>query len=363
MPIPDDAAAMAASTVRRLFARRSLRLPGTRLGAVAYPSPTSPRSHWHYWWQAHYLDCLLDEHLRNPDGDALADARRLARGIWVRNGGRWRNAYYDDMAWLALALQRLDGVEGRRRPRRRVRVLGLALESAQTPDLGGGVYWNTTRDYKNTPSTAPAALFFARAGDTVRAQELLDWLRARLFDTETGLYLDGVKAGGQVERTIHTYNQGTVLGALVATGGKENLARADALIRAVADHVADDDGALPLSAEGDGGLFTGILGRYLALAAVTPGIDADAAVTARTLLDATAGRLWAGRTEVGVPGAIGARVDRPGPAGTRAARAGSDTTAFLFPPRQDGPVSLSSQLQAWTVLEAARACRHRLPRY
>jgi predicted alpha-1,6-mannanase (GH76 family) len=327
MPIPDEAAPVAAASVRQLFARRSLRVPGTRLGAIAFPPPTSPRSHWHYWWQAHFLDCLLDEHLRDPGGDALTEARKLARGIWLRNGGRWRNAYYDDMAWLALALQRLDAVDGRRRPRRRVRNLAGALRSAHTQDLGGGVFWNTTRDYKNTPSTAPAALFFARAGDTARAQELLDWLRARLYDQESSLYLDGVKADGRVERSLHTYNQGTVLGALVAVGGRENLQHAADLVEAVAREVAGDDGVLPLGAGGDAGLFTGILARYLAQVSLS-GVGPVASQLARSLLDATANHLWSGRLQV-------------------------QGREFLFPPRQERtPVSLSSQLQAWMVLEA-----------
>ncbi|WDF33698.1 glycoside hydrolase family 76 protein [Arthrobacter agilis] len=328
MPIPHAAAPTAAATVRRLYARRSLHMPGTRLGAIAFPPPTSAHSHWHYWWQAHLLDCLLDEHRRAPTGDALDEARRLARGIWLRNGARWRNAYYDDMAWLVLALQRLDAVDGRRRPRRRVRVLGDALRSAHTPDLGGGVYWNTARDFKNTPSTAPAALFFARAGDTPRAQELLDWLRGRLFDTERGLYLDGVKADGRVQRAVYTYNQGTVLGALVAVGGTRNLAHAAALVEAIAREVAGDDGVLPLAADGDGGLFTGILARYLAEAAVAD-VGHTAATAARRMLDATAAHVWDSRRSTG--------------------------GELTFPPPQDGPVSLSSQLQAWMVLEAHAA--------
>lgn len=331
MPTPDDAAAAAASSVRDLFAHRSLRVPGTRLGAIAYPAPTGPRNHWHYWWQAHYLDCLLDEHLRDPVGPALREARKLARGIWLRNGGRWRNSYYDDMAWLALALQRLDAIDGRRRPRRRVRALGDALRSAHTQELGGGVFWNTTRNYKNTPSTAPAALFFARAGEQARAQDLLDWLRARLFDPATGLYLDGVKADGTLERAIHTYNQGTVLGALVGVGGTENLGFAADLVEAIARGVADDGGALPLGSDGDAGLFTGILARYLALAASATGITAEAAATARGMLRATAERIWRGRIQV-------------------------DAATLLFPPSQDVPAGLSSQLQAWMILEAERAC-------
>ncbi|KNC19357.1 hypothetical protein AC792_07220 [Arthrobacter sp. RIT-PI-e] len=329
MPTPDSAAATAAASVRRLFARRARHVPGTRLAAIAHPAPRGPQLHWHYWWQAHYLDCLLDEHLRDPAGHALVEAEELARGIWLRNGARWRNSYYDDMAWLALALQRLDAL-AERPPRRGVRVLGAALGSAHTGELGGGVYWNTRRDYKNTATTAPSALFFARAGDTVRAQQLVDWLQDRLQDPVTGLYGDGVKADERIEHAVYTYNQGTVLGALVATGGPENLARAGALVHAVARHLADADGVLPLDHRGDGGLFTGILARYLAVAASAPGLNGSAAATARALLGATADHLWAGR----VPAEHG---------------------ATLFPPHQEGPVSLSSQLQSWMVLEAYRA--------
>lgn len=336
MPIPDDAAPAAAASIRQLFARRSLRVPGTRLGAIALPAPAGLRSHWHYWWQAHFLDCLIDEHLRDPSGHALPEARKLARGIWLRNGARWRNAYYDDMAWLALALQRLDAVEGRRRPSRPVRVLGDALRSAHTQELGGGVFWNTTRDYKNTPSTAPAALFFARAGEEERAQRLLDWLREHLFETGSGLYLDGIRTDGRVERTLHTYNQGTVLGALVAVGGRSNLQHAGELVEAIARDMAADDGVLPLGSTGDGGLFTGILARYLARAAVSDiggsDVGGSAATTARRLLESTAAHVWTGRTQLG-------------------------DGAFVFPPPQDGAISLSSQLQAWMILEAERASR------
>ncbi|THJ65783.1 glycosyl hydrolase [Arthrobacter echini] len=331
MRIPDGAAADAARSVRELFSRRVLCLPMTRIGAVAFPSSGFPCGQWHYWWQAHFLDCLIDEHLRDPSGNALSEARKLARGIWLRNGARWRNAYYDDMAWLALALQRLDEVEGRSTPRRPVRILGDALRSAHTQDLGGGVFWNTSRDFKNTPSTAPAALFFARAGESERAQELLDWLREHLFDTGSGLYLDGVRTDGSVETTLHTYNQGTVLGALIAVGGRTDLRQAGDLVRSIARGMADDDGVLPLDARGDGGLFTGILCRYLAQAVVA-GIDQSASSTARNLLEATAAHIWNGRTQL----------DREG---------------LLFPPPQGGAVSLSSQLQAWMTLEAERASR------
>jgi predicted alpha-1,6-mannanase (GH76 family) len=341
--LPALRAQTAADSVELLFAGRSVGVPGTRLARVASPAP-GPRPPWHYWWQAHYLDGLLDGHLRlrdrNPEGAdaALRRALRLAGGIRLRNGGRWTNRYYDDMAWLALALQRLDqylAASGRRPRHRRARAaLGDALRSAATPEFGGGVYWNTSRTFKNTPATAPAALYFARAGEPELAAGLLAWLHRRLWDAESGLYLDGVArtpdGGEEVRRTLYTYNQGPVLGALAALGGGENLARAGALIAAVRARLTTPEGSLATHGSGDGGLFTGILARYLAEAALTPGLAPGAARTARRLLAGTADSLWAGRAEVD-----GASIFPAAPG----------RSASL-------PVDLSTQLQALLVFEA-----------
>ncbi|WP_026531627.1 glycoside hydrolase family 76 protein [Arthrobacter sp. H41] len=347
---PASRAQIAAASVEALFGGRSLGLPGTRLAAVASPHPVGLRGHWHYWWQAHYLDCLIDQHERlagKDPGEAavvLRRAHRLARGIWVRNGLRWTNSYYDDMAWLALALQRLEAASASAGRRRRSGDAGLreALRSASTGHLGGGVFWNTTRDYKNTATTAPAALYFARSGEPERAADLMTWLRKTLRDHDTGLYLDGVRlrtgpgidpGDSELVRAVHTYNQGTVLGALVTLGGEDLLTEAAHLIGAIASGLANTEGVLTMDSGGDAGLFTGILARYLALAVRTPGLPGDAARTAVGLLQATADSLWTRRSPGNAPHSL------------------------VFPPGSNGqgsrPVSLSTQLQAWMVLEAA----------
>ncbi|WP_026549776.1 glycoside hydrolase family 76 protein [Arthrobacter sp. Br18] len=347
-PDPASRARFAAASVEAIFGGRSLGLPGTRLAAVAFPHPVGLRGHWHYWWQAHYMDCLIDQYERLAESDpgeaavALRRASRLARGIWVRNGLHWTNSYYDDMAWLALALQRLEAAStaaGRRWRGTGITPLENALRSAHTAELGGGVFWNTTRDYKNTATTAPAALYFARSGEQERATDLMTWLRENLRDGATGLYFDGVRAdpdtpaSGTIVHAIHTYNQGTVLGALVTLGGREHLAEAAGLIHAVKAHLADSAGVLRMTAGGDAGLFTGILARYLALAAHTPGLAGDAVRAAVELLDATSDALWRRRSP------------------------GSARNSSVFPPGSNGqgskPVSLSTQLQAWMIFEAA----------
>src|SRR4051812_11224689 len=60
----------AARTVTRLFGQRVFFLPGTHIAAIVQPS--SPLANlgrpWHYWWQAHYLDCLVDAGRRELPG-------------------------------------------------------------------------------------------------------------------------------------------------------------------------------------------------------------------------------------------------------------------------------------------------------
>lgn len=300
----------AAAEVNARYGHRLLGLPGTWIGSLSQGPPPlrppwPPWPEWHYWWQAHYLDAVIDSgfaYLRQGSRLAarteLQRAEALLRGILLRNAGRFPNYFFDDMAWLALAAGRLNQLSLRTLARP-ARLAGRAnttltrqLHSAHDDVLGGGIYWSRKRDFKNTPANAPAALHLARIGETDPARALMDWLRAELFDPATGLYLDGVHptpAGRNVETTIYSYNQGTVLGVLLELGSPEDLRQAAALVDAVARHLSDPAGGTRLQpGGGDGSLFTGILCRYLALAARDDRLPAHTQRTASSLVTGTA---------------------------------------------------------------------------
>jgi predicted alpha-1,6-mannanase (GH76 family) len=318
------AANQAAVAVNTRFGHRLMGLRGTWIGAAAVPPAhrQTPWSAWDYWWQAQYLDAVLDagfrgldrDHCpREPDSrmqatDALAQARDLLRGILMRNFGRFPNYFFDDMAWLALAAGRLNALSRRVTGRpfalatRAESTLGAQLARGHDLVLGGGIYWSRKRDFKNTPANGPAALFFARTGEHARARALADWLRAELFDPELGLYLDGVHpaahpstAAPEVERTLYTYNQGPILAALLELDHPAYVSQAAELIAAVDRHltVPTHDGERPLRLEpgADGSLFTGILVRYLALAAADGRLPPAARAQAGRLVRATAASL------------------------------------------------------------------------
>lgn len=373
----------AARSVRELFGTRALGVPGTLLGAPAHPWPRTRTAPWHYWWQAHLLDALVDAGLRHRDEPGRAEpfrreAHRLLRGITLRSGGRvTRNSYYDDMAWLLLAVGRLAALDTALAGRADVACLdaGSALlariEQGHTADLGGGVFWNTRHDVKNTASSAPAALAFVRTHRTEQARAVLAWLLETLWDPERKVFHDGLRliaAGSGTEVTrrderLFSYNSGPVLGALLeladapGTGADERVR----LLRTAADVVAgaaetfgrsvDGQRVLTTHGSGDAGLFSGILARYLAEAAGHQGLPEQTRRTAAELVTGTAEALWSGRREAAPPADRGAT---PFLGGESVVVFSSDPARPAGESQRPGaPVELSTQVQAWTVLEAA----------
>ncbi len=353
------ASAEAAVTTRHL--KRLWHLPGTQLGAVAWPPMRRSRPrHWHYWWQAHLLDCLVDAQLRDPQPDRLTRIKRQIRSHRLRNGGSWVNDYYDDMAWLACALERASRLVGIHR-QRALDKLTHQFVTAWVPEDGGGIPWRRQDQFFNAPANGPAAIFLARYGDRLkRAQQMADWIDATLVDPETHLVFDGIKAGSLV-RALYTYCQGVVLGLetelAVRTGEPRHAARVHRLVAAVDKEMAPG-GVLKGAGGGDGGLFGGITARYLALVATAlPGDSADdvaARDIAKTLVLTSARSAWDYRQPVAGLPLFGPFWDRM----AEVPKTGGDTARFVAGAVVSSEVperDLSVQLSGWMLMEAAHA--------
>ncbi|KUI28644.1 fructose-bisphosphate aldolase [Mycobacterium sp. IS-1496] len=358
------ASAEAAITQRHL--RRLWGLPGTQLGVVAWPAagPHKQFRTWHYWWQAHLLDCLVDAQVRAPDEERRRRIVRQIRAHRLRNIGRWTNDYYDDMAWLALALERAGRLAGVAKPRA-LETLSEQFLNSWVPEDGGGIPWRKQDQFFNAPANGPAGIFLARyvtaQGDRLRrAQQMADWIDEVLIDPETHLVFDGIK-GGSLVRAQYTYCQGVVLGLetelAARIGDGEHALRVHRLVGAVAEHMAPE-GTIKGTGGGDGGLFNGILARYLALVATTlPGDTAEdvaARDTARRLVLTSAEAAWVNRQTVdGLP-LFGASWERtaelPTAVGRQAESVEGAVNASEIPERD-----LSVQLSGWMLMEAAHS--------
>lgn len=340
-------AAVAERAVTARFVRRLAGVvPGTRLGRIRWPRPLPIRPWpWHYWWQAHLLDCLVDAQLRSPTRQRAGTIAAVARTVRLRNLGSWTNTYYDDVAWFGLAVQRA-GTLARRSARPALGAVTAHLRSGWTEHGGGGIWWRQGDDVKNAPANGPAAILLARAGHVPLAAAITDWMAETLVDPDSGLVRDGVRVGPDgrvraVEPAVYTYCQGVYLGACAGLsrldGDVRWAERAAAVLGAVAARLAGPDGVVPGHTDGgDGGLFNGILARYLVDAAIR--LPALAPAATRLVL-ASADAAWRGRAEL-AGGPVFAQDWR------RPARVPTAGTA---------EADLSVQLSAWMLLEAAAA--------
>ncbi|MGE2722785.1 glycoside hydrolase family 76 protein [Mycolicibacterium celeriflavum] len=354
-------AASAEAAIAKRHVRRLWGLPGTQLGVVAWPAARQHRlfGTWHYWWQAHLLDNLVDAQLRDPQPERQKAIARQIRAHRLRNNLSWVNNYYDDMAWLALALERAATHASVERPKA-LKKLCDQFVNAWVPEDGGGIPWRKQDQFFNAPANGPAAIYLARYDRLRRAQQMSDWIDETLIDPETHLVFDGIK-GGSLVRAQYTYCQGVVLGLetelAARTDDPQHGARAHRLVTAIAEHMATD-GVIKGAGGGDGGLFNGILARYLALVATTlpqRGDDDSAARdTARSLVLASAEAAWQNRQAVdGLPlfGAFWERTaEIPTAAGERAQFVEGAVNASEVPERD-----LSVQLSGWMLMEAAHA--------
>jgi predicted alpha-1,6-mannanase (GH76 family) len=331
-------AASAEDAIMERHVRRVWAVPGTALGVVSWPGGVADRAfvRWKYWWQAHLLDCLVDAQMRAPDLRRRRLIAAVTRGLRLRNLGAWTNAYYDDQAWLGLALLRASAVGVPRR--RAVQILAGALASAASAAPSAALPWRRGDTYRNVPANAPAGLLLARLGRLGRAQAIADWIDAELVDSDSGLVLDGVYDGRPPDRALYTYCQGAVLGLetelALRTGHPRHAARVCRIVAAVQERMATA-GVLHGCGTGDGGLFAGIAARYLALVGATlPGIgpaQRHARAAAGELVRASAQAAWVHRWPF---------AEQP--------RFGADWSV----PAGDPPGDLSVQLSAWMLLEA-----------
>jgi hypothetical protein len=179
--------------------------------------------------------------------------------------------YYDDNAWVGLALVQLErlrpgsGLLGRAAELFRFAASGWDDRDVPHP---GGVFWveqghgaGAGNHDRNTVSTAPNAELglhlaeltgapVAGAG-TIGPEEMYEWVLTTLDASRegpspaTGLFWDKLRGDGTLDRAFWSYNQGTMVGVNVllarrgGTAQAEYLARAAAIARRALRHYAE----------------------------------------------------------------------------------------------------------------------------
>jgi hypothetical protein len=194
--------------------------------------------------------------------------------IGSRFGG---DRYYDDNAWVGLALVQLERLRpGRGHAERAATLFRFAAAGwdvrADVPSPGG-VFWveqnppargaGTANHDRNTVSNAPNAQLGLHLTELApdeadphgyaRAHDMYAWVNVTLDAggdagaPATGLFFDKVRGDGTVDHTLWTYNQGSMIGANVllarqagagGAGRAPYLARAEAIAARALRHYA-----------------------------------------------------------------------------------------------------------------------------
>jgi predicted alpha-1,6-mannanase (GH76 family) len=235
------------------------------------------KTDFHYWPQAHALDVLVDAYARTGDVTYKNCFDLWFEGVRVKNGNTFRNDYYDDMEWNALAILRAYQATGDSRYRDAALEIWEYIKTGWNDNAGGGITWVKGQEYsKNACSNGPACILAARLyrefGDEENrtwAFKIYNWEKSTLFNAGNGMVYDNINSEtGETNRNwIFTYNQGTFIGSAVELykiSGERSYLN-DAVL--AADYTTGslvDNAVLKGEGTGDGGLFKGIFIRYFA---------------------------------------------------------------------------------------------------
>ena len=144
--------------------------------------------------------------------------------------GSGGDRYYDDHAWLGLALVRHHELTGDPAVLRLAgRVFSFVVtgwSAEETWEVPGGLRWKEppTNRSRNTCSNGPAAALAAKLHESTGdrsylewATRIYDWTRRALLGADA-LYMDRIAPDGSRAATIWSYNQGSMIGSGVLLG-------------------------------------------------------------------------------------------------------------------------------------------------
>jgi predicted alpha-1,6-mannanase (GH76 family) len=253
----------------------------------------------HYWPNAHMLDVLNDGYLRTGNSTYVTRMKELLRGIKTNNRGTYNNDFNDDMIWLANSCLRAYESTNDQEYKDVARELWGIIKTSWSDDVfGGGITWKQTDDsrfQKNAVSNAPAAIIALQLYELDNSPEDLEWAvkiyawqKQKLVDPITGLVWDSIsiREGQEFTQTdwVFTYNMGTWIGAGLklyrATGDRTYLTDALRTARsATRTPQLLTDGLMKDEGQGDGGLFKGVLVRYMTELIMAPEINTGDRIT------------------------------------------------------------------------------------
>lgn len=287
-----------------------------------YASPTG-------WWNAANAMTVLGDYEQVTGSAAYESVLANTFTAAQSQHANFVNDYYDDDGWWALAWIEAYDVTGKQQYLSMAETIFTTMTSAWDSTCGGGVWWNTSRTYKNAiPNElflSIAAKLASRTSGAIQANYLnwankeWTWFKNSGMINSQNLVNDGLNSTNpnactSNKKTTWTYNQGVILGGLVelskAAKDPTLLPQAEAIAKAAMVNLANngiltEPGTL---SGGDAPQFKGIFMRNLMAlnsAVPNPQYKSFADANAKSIVandqgqDGQLGGLWQGPFDSG----------------------------------------------------------------
>lgn len=234
------------------------------------------------WWNAANAVTVLVEYSRLSGSSVYLPT--VTNTFNVNSAGGFLDNYYDDEGWWALAWIDTYGETKQTQYLNMAEQIFSNMTTGWDNTCGGGIWWTKNKQVKNTIANE---LFLTVAADLAEdttgskqtsyidwAQKEWAWLSQSGIMGSNGLFHGKLDASCQYSPgAIWTYNQGVILGGLVAlskvSGNKSLIQQAQATALGAISRLTDANGILHDPCEPscgkDGAEFKGIFVRYLAI--------------------------------------------------------------------------------------------------
>ena len=141
-------------------------------------------------------------------------------GFDVQPNPKNPDRYYDDNAWLVLALAEVFELTGDKKYLDQSIATFRFVMSGADEKLGGGLYWREKHlTSKNTCTNAPAIVSALRLHQLTKDDSYLDTAKdiyawtCKTMQNEDGLFWDNIKLDGKIDRRTFSYNSALMIRA------------------------------------------------------------------------------------------------------------------------------------------------------
>jgi hypothetical protein len=177
----------------------------------------------YFWHQALEIQMVEDAYVRTQSDDNKNLVRKLLYTFLEQNNkDDWGwNHYNDDLGWATMAFVRGYEITGNNAfLKTAVTNWNRAYDRGWDDKFGGGVWWDIERTEKdalsNNPNIITGCHLYEITKDEVyltKSKAMYNWVRAKLYDNETGGIHEKFMADGTLIKDENVYNMGSFINA------------------------------------------------------------------------------------------------------------------------------------------------------